>query len=166
MSNTKNNIIDWIENIYLNYKIYISIIISVVVTTLYHFKFIKNIKGNISNMIDLTAALLVVITLILTLLLYLNDKEEYKKKMEFYKEGNQHIYYFILKITITNILSTLILIIIGILETQLYIIKLIFSLLGTYCFSYMMLGTMFMLWFTIYIVVGLNKKSNRRQRMS
>lgn len=161
MSNKKRNLGNFIEEVYLNYKIHLSLVVAVVVTILYHFNIINNIKANVSNMIDLTAALLVIITLILTLLLYLNDKEEYKKKIQDKKEGSKHIYFFIFKIAISNILCTSILIIIGVLEAQVYVIKILFAFFGTYCFSYMMFGSVYMLWFTIFIVVGIDKSRER-----
>lgn len=161
MSNKKRILGNFIEEVYLTYKIYLSLVVAVVVTILYHFNIINNVKANISNMIDLTAALLVIITLILTLLLYLNDKDEYKQKIQETKEGSKHIYFFIFKIAISNILCTLILIIIGVLETQVYVVKILIAFAGGYFFTFMMFGSIYMLWFTIFIVVGLDKKRER-----
>lgn len=156
MKHRKIEVGNWIETVYLNHRMLISLVVSGIVAMLFHLNIISNVRDNISNMIDLTAAVLVIVTLILTLLLYLNDKEEYKEKLDKYKEGNKHIYFFTFKIAITNILCTCILIMIGILEIKWYIAKLIFAFCGTYCFSYMMFGSIYMLWFAIYIVVGLN----------
>lgn len=159
----KSDIGNWVETVYLSHRVIICIVVSAIVTTLFHLNIISNIRNNISNIIDLTAAVLVIITLILTLLLYLNDKDIYKEKLDKYKDGNKHIYFYTFRIAIANILCTCILIMIGILEIEIYIVKLILAFCGTYCFSYMIFGALYMLWFTIYIVVGIN---NNKQTMS
>lgn len=145
-----------LEYIYIKYRIVLCIIISSIVTFLYAFNIITNIRASISNLIDLTAALMVIITLILTLLLYLNDKEKYNERFKKYKVEKKQLYYLMYKISIANVLSTGILILINILEIKAAILKYIIAFIGSFIFFYMLLGVIYMLWFAIYIVIGLD----------
>lgn len=149
------------EDIYLKHKWGCSVVISVIITLLFRFEIITNIKDSISNMTNLIAALMVVITLILTILLYLNDKEPFKKRFQDYGYNKIDIFYFIFKIIMTNILSTGILILIDIVRIDRYIIKILIAFCGSYIFSYMMLGTIYMLWFSIFIVIGIDEKEKK-----
>lgn len=157
----KENIEDLLEYIYIKYRIVLCIIISGIVTLLYAFNVITNIRASISNLIDLTAALMVIITLILTLFLYLNDKEKYTERFKKYKVEKKQLYYLMYKISIANILSTGILILIEIIEIKEQIFKLIIAFIGSYVFLYMLFGAIYMLWFAIYIVIGLDNEKNK-----
>lgn len=163
MGHRKINLGDVLEDIYLKNRIGLSIFVSVIITILFHLGIITHIRESISNLIDLTAALMVVITLILTLLLYLNDKDKYIKRLERHKPGKRQIYYLMFKIVMANILSTCILIMIDILEIPVYFLVISITFVGTYFFSYMVFGTIYMLWFAIFIVIGLD---NEQKRMS
>lgn len=157
----KENFEDLLEYIYIKYRIILCIIISGIVTLLYAFNVITNIRASISNLIDLTAALMVIITLILTLLLYLNDKEKYTERFKKYKVEKKQLYYLMYKISIANVLSTGILILVDILQIKVVILKYIIAFIGSYVFSYMLFGAIYMLWFTIYIVIGLDSKNDK-----
>jgi len=157
----KENFEDLLEYIYIKYRIILCIIISGIVTLLYAFNVITNIRASISNLIELTAALMVIITLILTLLLYLNDKEKYTERFKKYKVEKKQLYYLMYKISIANVLSTGILILVDILQIKAVILKYIIAFIGSYVFSYMLFGAIYMLWFTIYIVIGLDSKNDK-----
>ena len=116
MKHKRINLGNILENIYLKNRVGLPLVVSGIITILFHLGIVTNIRASVSNLIDLTAALMVIITLILTLLLYLNDKEKYIKRLEEYKEGKKQIYYLIFKIIIANILSICILIFIDVLR--------------------------------------------------
>ena len=65
------------------------------------------------------------------------------------------------QIAIANILSTCTLIMIDILEINKYIVKLVIAFWGSYLFVYMMLGAIYMLWFAIFIVIGLDNEKKK-----
>ena len=154
----KGDICDEIEKIYLNNRIIISFIISIIITMLYFFGFIDNIRSNIPNLVALSAAILVVITLILTILLYLNDKDSYRAVIVKHDMGKHEIFMFTFKIIVTNIVSVMVLIAIGVLKIELLWFKIIIALIGSYFFFYMILGAMYMLWFAIYIVTKVSEE--------
>lgn len=161
MKHKKMDLGNALEDIYLKNRVGLSIVVSGIITILFHLGIITNIRTSISNLIDLTAALMVIITLILTLLLYLNDKEKYIKRLEKYKAGKKQIYYLIFKIAITNIVSTCILIAIDIFKINVYSFKIVIAFVGSSFFSYMMFGTIYMLWFAIFIVIGIDSEQKK-----
>ena len=157
----KGDIYDGIEKIYLNNRIIISLVISIITTMLYVLGFVGNIKNNISNLVALSAAILVVITLILTILLYLNDKDNYRSVIEKHDMGKNEIFMFIFKIIVADIVSIMALIATGVLKIEVLGFKIIVAFIGTFFFSYMIIGALYMLWFSIYIVTWANKKTTK-----
>lgn len=127
---------------------------------MYCYGLITDIKGNLGNIVALLSAMLVVITLILTLLLYLNDKEKYQKAISNFgaKDGKNTIYQYVYRITIANIACIIIAILIGIFHIGHAYIKIVITFIGAFIFCYLLIGTIYMLWFTIDIVGSVNKK--------
>lgn len=152
------------EDFIIRWKMVICIFFSIIITILYYFKIVSNIRENLGNIVALLAAMLVVVTLILTLLLYLNDKEKYKDAIAEYgeKNGKNMVYQYVYRIIIANILCIIIAIMIGIVQTEAIIIKLIISLVGSCSFCYLMMGSIYMLYFSIDIVSGINKEKGKK----
>jgi hypothetical protein len=156
----KKDLDNKLEDLILKWKNLICLSASILITVLYYFGIISNISGNLGNVVALLAAMLVVITLILTLLLYLNDKDKYKAAIEDFgvKDGKNMVYQYVYRIIIANVFCTIIAIVIGVLKTDNIIVKLVFAVMGSYSFCYLTIGSIYMLYFAIDIVSGINKE--------
>lgn len=150
--------VDIVEKIYLNHKRLVSSVISIITVVVYYLGWIKRITDNISNIVALDAAMLVVITLVLTILLYLGEKENFRFQLDKFSDGYKKIYSFLFYIILADIINMIILIIIAIVMFENIIQKLILCFIGMYSFSYMLLGALYMLWFSVYIVCNVEKE--------
>ncbi|MBQ7077067.1 MAG: hypothetical protein IJM91_02900 [Lachnospiraceae bacterium] len=133
---------------------------AVIVAGLYYWGYISDIRSNLDNIVALLSAVLVIVTLILTILLYLNDKENYQKaiKANGYKDGARVIYMYVFRIILADISCILLTILIGVVDIECNIAKVIVSFIGTYIFSYLLIGSSYILWFAIDIIGNINKK--------
>lgn len=149
-----------IEDIIIKWKLLVCLLFSIAITSMYYYGLITDIKGNLGNIVALLSAMLVVITLILTLLLYLNDKEKYQKAISNFgtKDGKNMIYQYVYRIIIANVMCIIIAILIGVLHIGHNYIKIVITFIGVFVFCYLLIGTIYMLWFAIDIVGSVNKK--------
>lgn len=156
MKKTIRNIEHFLENYIYRYRILICLVISICVTELYMRRYISDIKDNLGNLVALLSAVLVVVTLILTVLLYLNDKDRYKRAMNVY--GTNSIYQYVFCIVLSDITCIIMIILIGVLSIKVEIIKRLIAFFSTFIFCYALIGTLYVLWFAIDIVGNIDKK--------
>lgn len=153
----------WVEDVIIKWRILLNVMFAIILTVLYGMGVISDVKMNLSNIGLLLSSLLVVITLILTILLYLNEKEKYQKAIAKFgiKNGKNMIFSYLYKILVSNISCIIIIILIGVLKIDLLVLKLIVTAVTAYIFGYLLIGTIYMLWFAIDIAGNINAQSDR-----
>lgn len=149
-----------IEDFIYKWKMVLCAISAAIVAGLYYLGDITDIKSNLGNIVALLLAVLVIVTLILTILLYLNDKESYQKaiKANGYKDGASVIYRYVFRIILADISCILLAIIIGVVNIDYFIVKVVVAFIGIFIFSYLLIGSLYILWFAIDIIGNINKK--------
>ena len=71
------------------------------------------------------------------------------------------IFSYLYKILVSNISCIIIIILIGVLKIDLLVLKLIVTAVTAYIFGYLLIGTIYMLWFAIDIAGNINAQSDR-----
>jgi hypothetical protein len=154
MKESVKKIFAFIEDAFLKYLWFISVILSILSSIGYMKGYINNIRTTMSNVITFAFIIIVVISLILTLLTSLKESMLFIRIKKMFPIVNKSIYIFLNKIITSAIMIVLICIGITILQNGLNTnIKVLISLIGFSLFYYMILGASYMLKYTIDMIV-------------
>lgn len=160
----KNIEIDF-EDIIWKYKIVICVIFAIIISVLYKLGIIRNIKENLGNIGVLLSAIMVVVSFVLTVLMYLYDRENFRKAISRFgvKNGKDVVFQYFFRVIISCIACIFIVIAIGVLYLPFMWLKLIISFAGATVFCYSLIGSVYMLFFSIDIVANINKTEKNKK---
>lgn len=153
-----------LENLFVRYMWLIAVVSSIIITSLYHVRILHNVRDTMSDIITFSSVIFVVLSIILTFLLTLKESRLFKRIKRYFPGINTKLYKLFIKVIYMTVFVLIIALIIIVIDFgNVVFIKVLISLIGSGCFVYMIIGTLYLLRYTADMVINEHKYDVEKQ---